>query len=95
MVFFSSVERDGSKQTKLVRHGSVEIFDAAYNLTVPNSRARHSSQTKLEQLHADHLFIPGIVVVLNYPYYAVRRHTMYVQYVLLIMNNEKFIATSI
>ena len=56
---FSSVERDPGRQKKLVRHGSVEIFDAAYNLTVPNKMARHASQTKLEEIHADHLFIPG------------------------------------
>ena len=53
------MEREPARQKQLVRHGSVEIFDAAYNLTVPNKMSRHSSQTKLEQLHADHLFIPG------------------------------------
>jgi hypothetical protein len=59
------MEREpGSRQKQLVRHGSVEIFDAAYNLTVPNKMSRHSSQTKLEQIHADHLFIPGKINVL-------------------------------
>jgi hypothetical protein len=56
-----SMEREPARQKKLVRHGSVEIFDAAYNLTVPNKMARHASQTKLEEIHADHLFIPGTV----------------------------------
>ncbi len=55
------MEREPARQKKLVRHGSVEIFDAAYNLTVPNKMARHASQTKLEEIHADHLFIPGTV----------------------------------
>jgi len=55
----SSVEPH-SKKT-LTRHGSVEVFDAAYNMTVPNKMARHSSQTKLEEVHADHFFFPGSV----------------------------------
>ncbi|XP_023323723.1 uncharacterized protein LOC111697828 [Eurytemora carolleeae] len=53
-----SVEPDSKK---LSRHGSVEIFDAAYNLTVPNILSRHASQTKLEEVHADHFFFPGAV----------------------------------
>jgi hypothetical protein len=61
ILIFFSVEREPARQKKLVRHGSVEIFEAAYNLTVPNKMARHASQTKLEEIHADHLFIPGTV----------------------------------
>lgn len=35
-----SVEPDSKK---LSRHGSVEIFDAAYNLTVPNILSRNQN----------------------------------------------------
>merc|ERR1711874_254062 len=44
---------------KLSRHGSVEIFDGAYNLTVPNKLSRHASTTKLEEVHTDHIKITG------------------------------------
>merc|ERR1719192_1920788 len=53
----SSVEPDQRKG--LSRHGSVEIFDGAYNLTVPNKLARHSSTSKLEEIHSDHIKIVG------------------------------------
>ena len=36
-----SVEREGRK--RLSRHGSVEIFDGSYNLTVPHRLFRHTS----------------------------------------------------
>ena len=52
-----SVEPDQRKG--LSRHGSVEIFDGAYNLTVPNKLARHSSTSKLEEIHSDHIKIVG------------------------------------
>jgi len=55
----TSVEPENRK--KLSRHGSVEIFDGGYNLTVPNKMSRHASQTKLEEVHADHYFFPGCV----------------------------------
>merc|ERR1719323_1148930 len=42
----ASVERDQSRKG-LSRHGSVEIFDGAYNLTVPNKLSRHTSTSKL------------------------------------------------
>jgi len=54
----ASVEPDHNRK-KLSRHGSVEIFDGAYNLTVPNKLSRHSSTTKLEEVHADHIKITG------------------------------------
>ena len=53
-----SVEPDQNRK-KLSRHGSVEIFDGAYNLTVPNKLSRHASTTKLEEVHTDHLKITG------------------------------------
>ena len=53
-----SVEPDHNRK-KLSRHGSVEIFDGAYNLTVPNKLSRHSSTTKLEEVHTDHIKITG------------------------------------
>ena len=52
-----SVEREGRK--RLSRHGSVEIFDGSYNLTVPNRLSRHTSTTKLEEIHTDHIKIAG------------------------------------
>ena len=52
-----SVEPDQRKG--LSRHGSVEIFDGAYNLTVPNKLARHASTSKLEEIHSDHIKIVG------------------------------------
>ena len=52
-----SVEPD--QRRGLSRHGSVEIFDGAYNLTVPNKLARHSSTSKLEEIHSDHIKIVG------------------------------------
>ena len=52
-----SVEPEQRKT--LSRHGSVEIFDGAYNLTVPNKLARHSSTSKLEEIHSDHIKIVG------------------------------------
>jgi len=54
----ASVEPDQNRK-KLSRHGSVEIFDGAYNLTVPNKLSRHASTTKLEEVHADHIKITG------------------------------------
>lgn len=54
----ASVEPDHNRK-KLSRHGSVEIFDGAYNLTVPNKLSRHSSTTKLEEVHTDHIKITG------------------------------------
>jgi len=54
----ASVEPDHNRK-KLSRHGSVEIFDGAYNLTVPNKLSRHSSTSKLEEIHADHIKIVG------------------------------------
>ena len=57
-IFCFSVERDQSRKG-LSRHGSVEIFDGAYNLTVPNKLARHSSTSKLEEIHSDHIKIVG------------------------------------
>merc|ERR1719192_748047 len=53
----SSVEPDQRKA--LSRHGSVEIFDGAYNLTVPNKLSRHASTSKLEEIHSDHIKIVG------------------------------------
>ena len=52
-----SVEPDQRKA--LSRHGSVEIFDGAYNLTVPNKLSRHASTSKLEEIHSDHIKIVG------------------------------------
>jgi len=54
----ASVEPDHNRK-KLSRHGSVEIFDGAYNLTVPNKLSRHASTTKLEEVHTDHIKITG------------------------------------
>merc|ERR1719495_2965055 len=54
----ASVEPDQNRK-KLSRHGSVEIFDGAYNLTVPNKLSRHASTTKLEEVHTDHIKITG------------------------------------
>jgi len=54
----ASVEPDHNRKT-LSRHGSVEIFDGAYNLTVPNKLTRHSSTSKLEEIHTDHIKIVG------------------------------------
>merc|ERR1711892_1545306 len=54
----ASVEPDHNRK-KLSRHGSVEIFDGAYNLTVPNKISRHASTTKLEEIHTDHIKISG------------------------------------
>jgi hypothetical protein len=54
----ASVEPDHNRK-KLSRHGSVEIFDGAYNLTVPNKLSRHASTTKLEEIHTDHIKIAG------------------------------------
>merc|ERR1719323_2631267 len=54
----ASVERDRSRKG-LSRHGSVEIFDGAYNLTVPNKLSRHTSTSKLEEIHSDHIKIVG------------------------------------
>jgi len=54
----ASVEPDHNRK-KLSRHGSVEIFDGAYNLTVPNKLSRHASTTKLEEIHSDHIKIVG------------------------------------
>ena len=53
-----SVEPDQNRKA-LSRHGSVEIFDGAYNLTVPNKMSRHASTTKLEEIHSDHIKIVG------------------------------------
>merc|ERR1719244_2421563 len=53
-----SVEPDQNRK-KLSRHGSVEIFDGAYNLTVPNKLSRHASTTKLEEVHTDYIKITG------------------------------------
>ena len=50
---------DPDQRKGLSRHGSVEIFDGAYNLTVPNKLARHSSTSKLEEIHSDHIKIVG------------------------------------
>ena len=52
-----SVEPEQRKA--LSRHGSVEIFDGAYNLTVPNKLSRHASTSKLEEIHSDHIKIVG------------------------------------
>ena len=52
-----SVEREGRK--RLSRHGSVEIFDGSYNLTVPHRLSRHTSTSKLEEIHTDHIKIAG------------------------------------
>ena len=73
-VFCFSVEPDHNRKA-LSRHGSVEIFDGeiwkstqnlryisfpgAYNLTVPSKMSRHSSTTKLEEIHSDHIKIVG------------------------------------
>merc|ERR550534_278298 len=51
----ASVEPEGQK--KLTRHGSVEIYDGSYNLTVPNKQSRSSSKTRLEQTKGDHIRI--------------------------------------
>ena len=53
-----SVEPEQNRKA-LSRHGSVEIFDGAYNLTVPNKMSRHASTTKLEEIHSDHIKIVG------------------------------------
>merc|ERR1719339_537102 len=44
-------------QRKLTRHGSVEIYDGSYNLTVPNKQTRSASKTRLEQTKGDHIRI--------------------------------------
>merc|ERR1719244_2453333 len=54
----ASVEPDQNRK-ELSRHGSVEIFDGAYNLTVPNKLSRHASTTKLEEVHTDYIKITG------------------------------------
>jgi len=54
----ASVEPDHKRKT-LSRHGSVEIFDGSYNLTVPNKLSRHASTSKLEEIHTDHIKILG------------------------------------
>merc|ERR1719339_430046 len=44
-------------QRKLTRHGSVEIYDGSYNLTVPNKQTRSASKSRLEQTKGDHIRI--------------------------------------
>jgi len=51
----ASVEPEAQK--KLTRHGSVEIYDGSYNLTVPNKQTRSASKTRLEQTKGDHIRI--------------------------------------
>merc|ERR1719350_1932913 len=51
----ASVEPEA--QRKLTRHGSVEIYDGSYNLTVPNKQSRSASKTRLEQTKGDHIRI--------------------------------------
>lgn len=39
------------------RQSSVEIFDAEYNLTIPNKRSRANSQSRLEEIHTEHIIM--------------------------------------
>jgi len=51
----ASVEPEA--QRKLTRHGSVEIYDGSYNLTVPHKQTRSASKSRLEQTKGDHIRI--------------------------------------